>query len=351
MALIYDRKGPAHIRLGYNIQKQYPFFAQKQEGLAPADGLLRQDIQGGVFFTNSSPWIFSFQNKLGIATSENLSAPAKFGDRLTQYRYEAGHAIRYNFKRGFLQAGAGVKLETEERAIRDRDIESYLSLLWFRPLSKKLAVRAEYNYEHEFFREGSPAIDMNVHRIRTGLEYKPTKNSLLKPSFGAAFYDGEAFMGLIGGLQYSHKLSPRGQMTLSYDTDFIRSEAPAFAFTSFNSARVTSGLNGDLIRFQTVRAAYERKLSKKMNWLIEGVYRRESALEIEPKDKFAEYRLSTALRRNASKKWVIELRYVLTYLDAYQMSKNSAGGTTKLDEGNTRHEALIRMFRYFGDSK
>jgi len=349
-AVIYDRKGPAHIRLGYNFQREFPFFYQKLGRLAPADGAIRHDIRGGIVYTTQSPWTFSFQNRLGIFSSENLSESSKFGDRLTQYRYEAGQAVRYNLKRGFLQLGGGVKLETQEVAIRERSIEGYLSLLGFRQLSKKWAARAEYNYEHKFFPEGTVVVDMNVHRLRTGLEYKPSKNSLLKPSLGLAFYDGEAFYGLIGGMQYSHQLSRRDKIQLSYNTDFIRDEVSSFGRASLNNRRLSTEQTGRMIRYHIVRAAYQRKLSKKLNFILEGSYRKEDQLEVELKDKHGEYRFSAALRRSAPKKWVIELRYILSYLDAYRISTNAAGVTNKLDQGNTNHQAYIRLYRYFGDA-
>jgi len=349
-AVVYDRKGPAHIRLGYNFQRQFPFFYQKLGRLAPADGAIRHDIRGGIVYTTQSPWTFSFQNRLGIFSSENLGASSKFGDRLNQYRYEAGQAVRYNLKRGFVQLGSGVKIEAQEIFIRDRNIEGYLSLLWFRQLSQKWAARSEYNYEHKFFREEIPAIDMNVHRIRMGLEYKPSKNGLFKPNLGLAFYDGEAFSGLIGGLEYSHQLGRRDRVRFSYDTDFIRDEVSPFGRASLNNRRLTTEQTGRMIRYHIVRAAYQRKLSKKLNFILEGSYRREDQLAVEPKDKYGEYRFSTALRRSAPKKWVIELRYILSYLDAYRVSTNASGVTNKLDQGNTNHQAYIRLYRYFGDA-
>lgn len=350
MAVVYDRPGPAHIRLGYNFQRQYPFFYQRLGRLAPADGIVRQDIQGGVVFTSQSPWIFSFQNKLSIFSHENLSASSKFGDRLHQYRYEAGHATRYNLKRGFLQVGVGMKFETQEVEVRNRDIESYLSLLWYRPFSKKLAGQAEYNQTHRFIREGEPQIDMNVHRLKLGLDYKLRNNIVLKPSLGLAFYDGEAFYGVIGGLHYIHRLSRRDKVTLSYDTDFVRDEVSTFGQESLNTRRISAESFGDLIRYQVIRAIYERRLSKKLTLQIGGSYRRESELAVKLKDKYGEYRFFAALNRRLSKQLDLELRYTLSYFDAYKVSENALGGVTKSDRGNTSHDALFRVFYRFGQS-
>lgn len=347
-AIKFDRKGPVRLNLGYNYQREFPFFYAKLGRQAPIDGLMRQDIQGGAIFTTQSPWTFSVQNRLGIATSENLRASSKFGDRINDYRYEAGQSIRYKLKRGFVQLGAGMKFETQEIDIRDRDIESYLSLIWFRRLAKRLSGKIEYDYKHEFFQEGEPQIDMNVHRIRAGLQYQPNKSLSFKPDFGMAFFDGEAFMGIVGSMDSSYDLTRRDSILLSYKTDFIRSEETSFGSESLNRRRTTSEARGDLIRYHVISAAYDRQLSKRLQLTIKGALRSEVPIATEPKDRFLEYTLSLGLKRQISDRWTLDMRYALSYLSSYHWSFNGLGGATKLDEGNTTHEVSLRMQRYFG---
>ncbi len=353
VAVVFDRRGPAHVRLGYNAQREFPFFygnLHRASRLAPMDGFMRHDIQGGIVFKTQRPWIYSIQNRYSIGTSENLSQPPKFGDRLATYQYVAGQGLRYNFKRGYAQLGSGVKWKTEERGLNE-DVKGYLSALWVRPWTKKIATRLEYNYSRTFLHDPKPILDLHVHRMYLGLDYKPNKDVTFTPQLGWSFYDGESFAGLVGGFKYRHRINSRDKLTLKYSTDFIRTETRNFGEESLAGTRGTFNSSGTMLRYQTISAEFSHRLSKRSNLILLGTYRRQRQLEIKDSDRLDEYLISARLSRQIAKEWALELRYTLGYLNAYRFSVDGAGNRVKLDSGNTNHSIELRMLRYFGETR
>ncbi len=352
LAVVFDRKGPAHVRLGYNVQRELPFFygtLHRTKRLAPMDGFMRHDIKGGVVFKSQSPWIYSIQNNYSVGTSENLSQPSKFGDRLSAYQYAAGHGLRYNFKRGYAQLGSGLLWRTEERGINE-DVKGYISTLWVRPWTKKITTRLEYDYTRTFLHDPRPILDVNVHKMYFGLDYKPNKNVTLTPNLGWSFYDGESFAGFVGGFKYRHKINSRDSVTINYSTDFIRSQSLNFASESLATTRGTFGPSDALVRYQTISADFNHQLTKRINFNFTASYRRERQFEIKDSDRLDEYRVSAGLSRQISKEWALQLRYSLIYLNAYRISEDTLGNKVKRDAGNTEHSVDLRVLRYFGET-
>lgn len=357
-AIVYDRQGPAHLRLGYNFQREFPFFYGKQGGLSPMDGFIRQDIQGGVVFNTQTPWTYSLQNQLSLGTSENLNASSKLGDRLTTYQYELGQAVRYKLNRGYLQMGSGLRWYAEEQGSNqgrdldvNKDLTTYLAPSWVRPLNSRVIARVEYNYSHTFVHDPKPTPDQNVHQMRVGLDYKLNKNITLTPSMGWTFYDGDSVLGFIGGVKYRHKLGARDQVTFSYDTDFTKGQFFKFGEQSLTNTSNSFSLAGALIRYHIVSAAFEHKLSSKLSFLANARYRRERLLETSGGDKFDEYQLSAGTRLKISNDWAIELKYAFRYLDASRLQKNTVGEIHRRDAGNTDHSIYLKATRFFGEIK
>jgi len=350
-AVLFDRKGAADVQLGYSYQREMPFFygrLHRISRLAPMDGLVSHDIAGGVVFHPHRRWVYSIQNKLSINRSENLGSPKKFGDRLTSYNYEAGHSLQYNLARGYVQLGSGVRWQTEEVGV-DEDVKGYLSAIWFRPLTKKLASRIEYNHTYNFLHDPKPVLNLHVHTMRFGVDYQPLENVTLSPSVRWEIVDRQPYAGLVGGLNYEHKLSSRDSITASYSTDIVHSTSQNFGSESLSNNRITVSPSDKIIRHQTISLAYSHLFSKKLGVVFLGTYGNESDLRVEHSNKYNEYQLSAALNRQFGKDWNLELKYLFTYLDGYQVSLDELGGIArKSDSGNTSQILSLRMLRYFG---
>ena len=350
IAVAFNRKGVADTRLAYSVQRELPFFygtLHREKRLAPMDGFMSHNFQGGIVLKTQSPWLYSIQNQWSIGTSENLGASEKFGDRLTTYQYVAGQGLRYSLKRGYVQFGSGLRWQTSEQG-GSVGVNGYLSSLWVRPWTKKIATSLEHDYTHTFLPR--LALDVNVHKMYLGLDYKLSKNIKLSPRVGWAFYDGEAFAGLVGGFNYRHQLNPRDNLTISYSTDLIRTQGNNFGSESLSGTRSTYTSSGTMVRYQTISAELSHRLSKRMNFGLIGSYRREREVEVQDSDRLDEYRISARISRQIAKEWALELRYSLAYLNAYQLSEDAIGNIIKGDSGNTEQSLEMRMTRYFGDA-
>lgn len=352
MALVFDRKGPAHVRLGYNVQREFPFFygdLYRSSRLAPMDGFMRHDIQGGIVFVTQSPWTYSIQNRYSIGTSENLSQPEKFGDRLSTYQYDAAQGIRYSLKRGYLQFGSGVKWQTEERGLNE-DVTGFLSESWVHRWSKKIETTLEHNYSNVFLHDPKPIRDRNVHKMYFGVKYSPNKNVSLTPGMGLSYYDRESFIGVRTALEYKHRFNPRDRLTVTYSSDLSSVQTVNFGSESLTGTRTTFNSGSGLIRYQNLAAVFQHQMTKRMNLTLGANYRNEKQANVKHSDKFDQYRISAALSRQISKQWALELKYTFIYLDAYKLISDGSGGFTKNDSGNTNHAADFRLIRYFGET-